>query len=380
MNETFSQRLKKYRKAKNMTQQELAEVIGVSDKTVSRWESEGGYPDVTVLVPLARALGVTVDDLLDEKAPVRSLTRGDFQNLLSFAFALGGGALYFLLDLFMPGALCYLFYLGCLAYGAYLQRYYAYRSRWFLLGEGVVNLFVNGAFWGDLSLGVMAVSLTGGLSRADFNTAARLTQGSFGYFAQAIAVALCLTVLATGLTQYLVVKKGFGGELPQGLALGHREGGHRQFRLTWGRPRWRLLPVALAPLAAGLYWLPAVQQALLRQGVLIPGLRWQEQVFGWLLIALAVAVSLSLLKKGYRRWLLPAWATVALCGGMTGLRRYPLMWSEISNRLLEYAAKPVASGRYHAVGVATWGIALTAVGLCTVWLVLSCLRLEQAEE
>ena len=57
MNETFSQRLKKYRKAKNMTQQELSEVIGVSDKTVSRWESEGGYPDVTVLVPLARALG-----------------------------------------------------------------------------------------------------------------------------------------------------------------------------------------------------------------------------------------------------------------------------------------------------------------------------------
>ena len=38
MAESFSQRLKKYRKAKNLTQQELAEQIGVSDKTVSRWE------------------------------------------------------------------------------------------------------------------------------------------------------------------------------------------------------------------------------------------------------------------------------------------------------------------------------------------------------
>ena len=53
MEQTFSDRLKRYRKAKNLTQQELADALGVSNKSVSRWESEGGYPDIPLLVPLA---------------------------------------------------------------------------------------------------------------------------------------------------------------------------------------------------------------------------------------------------------------------------------------------------------------------------------------
>ena len=160
MEQTFGGRLRGYRKGKHLTQQELAERIGVSDKTVSRWESGGGYPDVPVLVPLARALGVTVDDLLDDRRPIRTLTKADGQNLLSFAFALGGGALFFLLDLFMPGFLCYLAYLGCLAYGVYLQKYYSYQSRWFLLGEAVVNLGVNLS----IALKSLAAALTGSMA------------------------------------------------------------------------------------------------------------------------------------------------------------------------------------------------------------------------
>ena len=59
----FGERLKQYRKARGLTQQELADLLGVSNKSVSRWES-GSYPDVATLGPLAHALGVTVDDLL----------------------------------------------------------------------------------------------------------------------------------------------------------------------------------------------------------------------------------------------------------------------------------------------------------------------------
>lgn len=56
MNEQeFAQRLRQYRKNKGMTQQELADQLGVSNKTVSRWES-GSYPDVTTMVALARWL------------------------------------------------------------------------------------------------------------------------------------------------------------------------------------------------------------------------------------------------------------------------------------------------------------------------------------
>ena len=139
----FSERLKRLRKARGMTQQELADRLGVSNKSVSRWESGGGYPDVALLEPLARALGVTVDELLSNTPAVPRLGAADWQNLLSFAFAIGGGVLYFLLDLFMPTLVCYLLYLGAMAYGVYLQNRYTYHSRWFHGANLIMDFFVN---------------------------------------------------------------------------------------------------------------------------------------------------------------------------------------------------------------------------------------------
>ena len=52
------------RKIKGMTQQEVADRLGVSNKTVSKWESGGGFPDITVLPALAELYGVTADDIL----------------------------------------------------------------------------------------------------------------------------------------------------------------------------------------------------------------------------------------------------------------------------------------------------------------------------
>lgn len=47
-----------------MTQRELADILLISDKTVSKWESGKGLPEVSLMRPLADALGVTVDELL----------------------------------------------------------------------------------------------------------------------------------------------------------------------------------------------------------------------------------------------------------------------------------------------------------------------------
>lgn len=52
------------RKQNNMTQAELAAKLQVTDKAVSRWERGVGYPDITLLEPLAGQLGVTVLDIL----------------------------------------------------------------------------------------------------------------------------------------------------------------------------------------------------------------------------------------------------------------------------------------------------------------------------
>ena len=56
--------IKRLREAAGMTQQQLAARIDVGDKAVSRWECGRGYPDITLLEPLAAALGVSVAELV----------------------------------------------------------------------------------------------------------------------------------------------------------------------------------------------------------------------------------------------------------------------------------------------------------------------------
>ena len=56
--------IKKLREAKGMTQLELAEATGVSDKAVSKWETAKGLPDITLIEPLAKALGVSVMEIM----------------------------------------------------------------------------------------------------------------------------------------------------------------------------------------------------------------------------------------------------------------------------------------------------------------------------
>ncbi len=56
--------IKKLREAKEITQSQLAERIGVSSKTVSKWETAKGLPDITLIEPLSSALGVSVMELM----------------------------------------------------------------------------------------------------------------------------------------------------------------------------------------------------------------------------------------------------------------------------------------------------------------------------
>lgn len=56
--------IKRLREAKGITQTQLAEQIGVSGKAVSKWETAKGLPDITLIEPLAKALGVSVMELM----------------------------------------------------------------------------------------------------------------------------------------------------------------------------------------------------------------------------------------------------------------------------------------------------------------------------
>lgn len=56
--------LQEVRKSKGLTQKELAEQIGISDKTISKWENGNSVPDTSMLLPLCNALGITVNEFL----------------------------------------------------------------------------------------------------------------------------------------------------------------------------------------------------------------------------------------------------------------------------------------------------------------------------
>lgn len=56
--------IKRLREDRNMTQAQLAQKLGVSDKAVSKWETGKGYPDISLVEPIASALGVSVVELM----------------------------------------------------------------------------------------------------------------------------------------------------------------------------------------------------------------------------------------------------------------------------------------------------------------------------
>ena len=75
--------IKTQRTELNMTQKDLAEKIGCTDKAISRWETGKGMPDSSFLVPLANILGITVNELLTgEKISEETFTQKSDNNLV----------------------------------------------------------------------------------------------------------------------------------------------------------------------------------------------------------------------------------------------------------------------------------------------------------
>lgn len=57
--------IKQLRESRKLTQAELAEKLGVSSKTISKWETAKGLPDISLLQPLAQVLGISVIELMN---------------------------------------------------------------------------------------------------------------------------------------------------------------------------------------------------------------------------------------------------------------------------------------------------------------------------
>jgi transcriptional regulator with XRE-family HTH domain len=67
--QTLGQKISELRKAKNMTQLELANKLNITDKAVSKWERDISCPDINTFPKLAEILEVSVDELLQANSP-----------------------------------------------------------------------------------------------------------------------------------------------------------------------------------------------------------------------------------------------------------------------------------------------------------------------
>lgn len=69
--------IKELREKHHLTQAELANMLNVSDKTVSKWETAKGYPDISLLEPIARVFGISVTELISGNAIQNVNTSGN---------------------------------------------------------------------------------------------------------------------------------------------------------------------------------------------------------------------------------------------------------------------------------------------------------------
>ena len=90
-NKTFGEMISYLRKEKNMTQNDLAEKMNVTDKAVSTWERNLSCPDVNSIPKLAEILGVSMEELLNAQTKQENSKVDDIVNIALIGVSLAMG-------------------------------------------------------------------------------------------------------------------------------------------------------------------------------------------------------------------------------------------------------------------------------------------------
>ncbi len=130
INQKIAKNLAHFRKTAGFTQAELAEKINYSDKSISKWESGNGVPDIYVLIQLAELYGVTVDTLLGDGAPVRVQKKTRSLHVLIMLLSCGivwliSTCFFVAMELFFPGRAWWIAFMYAIPVSAIVLLVYA---------------------------------------------------------------------------------------------------------------------------------------------------------------------------------------------------------------------------------------------------------------
>ncbi len=171
INRKIAKNLTYYRKAAGFTQAELAEKINYSDKSISKWESGNGVPDIYVLIQLAELYGVNIDTLLGDGAPVRVKKKTRAMHVLIMLLSIGiiwliATCLFVPLELLLPGHAWWLAFLYAVPTSAVVLLVYA--SIWKYKTLNFIS--VSSIIWTVLTclyLTIRAICARNGLTSAE---------------------------------------------------------------------------------------------------------------------------------------------------------------------------------------------------------------------
>ena len=80
----FSQKLKILRKQFNLSQEQLAEKISVSRQAITKWETDGGLPDIENLMAIANLFSVSIDELLSKEKLIRAASDYTYESVTEY--------------------------------------------------------------------------------------------------------------------------------------------------------------------------------------------------------------------------------------------------------------------------------------------------------
>lgn len=165
MNENvFSKKLISLRKKHRMTQQDLADLLCISNKTVSRWETNESYPDIELLPKIADIFHVSVDYLLKDHDDFKELDKMDIVSYLPLMISLSGVLIYYVFTaLSISSLFSFLIYYFIIKFSYQFLKKYTDRKngKTLLKLNTLANFFVIQSLTSNLFLIISIMDLTG---------------------------------------------------------------------------------------------------------------------------------------------------------------------------------------------------------------------------